>query len=180
MRSIHLNSAKQPFSFAVLLLNCATVTLGGCSFKFSLGESTLDNSAVESSIKQEVARQIGIQVQSVTCPKDVKLGANTTFQCQVEVEQSDAFTVNVKQKDDQGNVDWKIPSELILLTRVEQEIQQGIEKQLDMKVSANCGGKVKVVPQGESFECQVTDPQGATHTAKVTATSNQGDIKWKL
>lgn len=180
MQSIHLSTIKRQFSFAMLLLSCSTVALSGCSFNFKLGGSTLDTTEVEKSIKDGIAQQIGLQVQTASCPQDVKLEVNTTFQCQVKIDRSDSFTVNVKQEDDKGNVNWETPSGLILLTKVEQEIQQGVKNQLDVQVTADCGGKVKVVPSGETFECQVTDPEGKTHTAKVTATSNDGDIKWKI
>src|SRR5690349_16285115 len=138
MQSIHLSIAKRQFSFVILLLTCSTIELTGCSFNLTLGGSTLDPTEVESSIKDGITRQIGVEVQSASCPKDVKLAVNTTFQCQVKIDQSDPFSVDVQQKDDQGNVHWKTPRGLVSLTQVEREIEQGVEKQLGVKVTADC------------------------------------------
>ncbi|HEY9697624.1 MAG TPA: DUF4333 domain-containing protein [Trichocoleus sp.] len=178
--SVTLHTAKRHFSFALLLFSCSTVALTGCSVNFSLGGSTLDTAKVEGMIKEMIPSQLGVEVQSVSCPKDVEIAAGATFQCQVKTEKNDTFAVDVKQEDDQGNVHAETPVGLLSLAKVEQSIQQGVEQKLNQKVTADCGGALKVVPSGETFECQVTDAQGETHTAKVTATSNDGDIRWEI
>lgn len=178
--SVAVHNAKRKFSSALLLLTCSTVALTGCSFNFSFGGSTLDTVKVESMIKEMITSQIGVEVQSVSCPKDVEIAANATFQCQVKTHRDDSFAVDVKQEDDQGNVHAETPSGLLSLAKVEQSIQQGVEQQLNQKVTADCGGALKVVQSGETFECQVTDAQGETHTAKVTATSNDGQVSWEI
>jgi hypothetical protein len=172
MRSINLSVSKQKFNAAILLLACSTLALSGCS-------QTLDEAKVESSIKEGITSQAGLVVESVSCPKDVKIEADATFQCQAKTEKNDSFPVDVKQKDDKGNVAWNL-SGLMPLAKVEQEIQQGVEKKLELKVTADCGGKVKVVRSGDTFECKVTDGEGKEHTAKITATNNDGGFKWEI
>jgi hypothetical protein len=130
------------------------ITLLACSTAALTGcSSTLDESKVEGSIKDGITTQTGLGVKSVSCPKDVKIEAN--------------------------NVEWNVNG-LMSLTKVEQEIQQAIEKKLEMKVTADCDGKVKVVKSGDTFECKVTDSDGKAHAAKITATDNNGGFKWEI
>jgi hypothetical protein len=172
MQSIDRVVSKKKIIFAITLLACSTAALAGCS-------STLDESKVEGSIKDGITTQTGLGVKSVSCPKDVKIEANNVFQCQAKSDKDESFAVDVKQKDDKGNVEWNVNG-LMSLTKVEQEIQQAIEKKLEMKVTADCDGKVKVVKSGDTFECKVTDSDGKAHAAKITATDNNGGFKWEI
>lgn len=178
MRSIH-SSLERHFRFALLLLTCSSVALTGCNASFNVGGS-LDTAKLESAIKDGVSSQTGFAIQSISCPKEIKGEANATFQCQAKTDKNDSFTISVTQKDDKGNVSWKTPVGLLSLTKIEQEIQEGIEKQLQVKVKANCGGAAKVVRAGEAFDCKVTDDQGKAYTAKVTAKDDNGNVSWKI
>lgn len=179
MLSIHHGLNKRPLSVAILLFTCSSVVLAGCNASFSAG-GTPDIAKLESDIKAGVTSQTDFAIQSVSCPKDIKREANTTFQCQAKTDKNESITIDVTQTDDKGNISWKTPTGLVSLVKIEQEIQQGIAKQLQVKTKVNCGGSVKVVRSGETFECQVTDDAGKTHTAKVTAKDDNGRVSWKI
>lgn len=71
------------------------------------GTSTLDVGQVETEIEGGLKQQLNLQSVDVSCPKEVEIKAQSTFQCSVKGD-NDSGTVDVTQKDDQGNISWKL------------------------------------------------------------------------
>lgn len=90
----------------IAALACAPAILlvPGCSF--STGGDTLDSDKLEREIAKGIKEQLSIDA-TVTCPDDVKLTAGDVFECEASSSGSTA-TVTVTQRDDKGNVDWKL------------------------------------------------------------------------
>lgn len=70
--------------------------------------------------------------------------------------------------------------DLLVLPKLEKNIQQGIQEQFGLAVKTNCGGKIRLAKPGETFACKVTDPKGQTQTVNVRVDDNKGNVTWKL
>ena len=172
----HHNSQRSSrISSTAQLVTCSglAVTLIACN-------PTLNHKKLVTAIQEEFTNQTGIAVAAVTCPEDIKIQANDTFDCVIEAKDGSKITAQVVQKDDEGNIAWNTNEGLISLTTLEQSIQNGIQEQLKIKVKADCQGKFKIAYQGESFQCQVADNQGTKKTVNISVKDNQGNVNWEL
>ena len=77
-------------------------------FAAACGESKLDTSRLESQIEKTLADRTGFQIESVTCPDDVKAEKGGTFRCTVSTGRGERAAVNVTQTNDEGGVTWKL------------------------------------------------------------------------
>ena len=87
-------------AFAALAV---TLALGGCS-------RVVDTDELESQISSELQRQAGVTPTSVECPDDVPAEAGGTFNCTATADDGSTATIEVVQKDDQGNLEWEVVS----------------------------------------------------------------------
>jgi hypothetical protein len=72
------------------------------------GSSKLDTSALESQMKQSLAKRTGITIESVACPDDVKAKRGDTFRCTATTSRQEHVVLNVIQEDGEGAVTWKV------------------------------------------------------------------------
>ncbi len=127
-------------------------------------------------------KKAGITVQTVTCPATVQVAAPDPFTCQA-IAEGKTFQVAVNPKtakpQDKNELRWNTQG-LLVLPKLEQTIQQGMQQQFRLEVQVNCGGKVRLAKPGESFQCQVRDRQGQTRPVSVRVEDAQGNVTWKL
>ncbi len=136
---------------------------------------------VEQAIAQNLPREIGVPIQSVSCPDGVILEAGKVFDCKAQIPQGN-FPIRVTVKDAQGTLNFRTQG-ILLLSEAETQLQQSIKKREGMDIKADCGDKVKPFKKvGERFQCKLTRPDGKTGTATITVISEEGkvDAKWKL
>lgn len=69
---------------------------------------TLDTDGLETQLQTDIERQTDSTITAVDCPEDVDVAAGETFECTAEEESGATFTIEVTQRDDQGNVDWAV------------------------------------------------------------------------
>jgi hypothetical protein len=63
--------------------------------------------------------------------------------------------------------------------KLEQDISSGVQEQSDVRVEVACPDQVDW-EKGGSFECDVTDEEGRTKTAKVTMLDEDGQVDWRI
>jgi len=71
------------------------------------GTSTLNVDEAEAQIEKGLQQQLNLPTVDVSCPDEVEIKAQSTFDCPVKAG-NDTGTVEVTQKDDQGNISWKL------------------------------------------------------------------------
>ena len=69
---------------------------------------SLDTSSLESELKTQVENQLNASGLTVSCPDNIKVEAGGTFECTASDPSGQSVTIEVTQKDDQGNVTWKV------------------------------------------------------------------------
>lgn len=128
----------------------------------------------EEKLRQEFAKTKDFTVQAINCPANLTFQAGKNYECQVA---SDAgiFTVVLQMTDAKGDFRWNTKG-LLLLSKLEQYIQQTIKQRGAGDVRVDCGGKARVAKPGEAFQCKVTNLQGQTRSAKVTVKDEQGGV----
>ncbi|MCB0949089.1 MAG: DUF4333 domain-containing protein [Mycobacterium sp.] len=155
--------------------------VAGCQFSFSSGGP--DYKKLESAITDELNKQyssMSEQVSSVECPRPSSSPkAGSSFTCIADLDGNDV-RVEVKFTDDDYNVDFATLDVVFDLTETEKGLSQDISQDYGFNVKVNCGSGLKVVPVGESFECEAVDGRGDTRPVKVTAGGPDNDDTWEV
>lgn len=131
----------------------------------------------ETTLKSIYTNQVGLPLESVTCPADANFDTESTFDCQAKA-QGVTFWIQVESKA--GDFDSKIKGQLINLSKVEALIETTFKEKSNLEVSADCGSKRRVAQVGDVFTCKVTDKQGQVRKAQITLKDNQGNFNVKI
>jgi len=86
---------------ALAIALVVALPIAGC------GTSTLDVDQAEVEIEKGLKQQLKLQTVDVSCPEEVEIKAQSKFKCDVKGDK-DTGTVEVTQKDDQGNISWQL------------------------------------------------------------------------
>jgi hypothetical protein len=138
---------------------------------------TLDHDKIAQSIQQDVIKQGGISLKSVTCPPKIEPKANESFECTGEMDTGYTFTIAVKQKDDQGTVSWDVPNTkgMLNLAKFETSIQEAVQGEVGARPIIRCGGDgYKPVKPGQIFTCKVDVKPAAGAAAAKDAKAQPG------
>lgn len=143
-------------------------------------EKTLETDRVAQAIQQDIIKQGGVSLKSVSCPKGVKPEAQVTFECTGEMDNGYTFTIPVKQQDAQGSVTWDVPHAkgLLNLVKFENLVQEVVQGEIGVRPLIRCGDGYKAVKPGQTFECQMerppepkgTKPAAGAQASKTPAT----------
>lgn len=132
----------------------------------------------EAALKNLYSQQAGVPIDSVKCPENANLKAGGTFVCQAKAEGID-FGIQVKMENDQGKVDTR-PTGVLILGRIEDLLQKTVKERAKFEVTADCGGKLRVLKTGDIFRCKLKDKQGQSKDAEITVKDEQGNIDIKI
>ncbi len=139
-----------------LLLPVTLLALGGCGM-------TLDIAGVEKSIRDGVVQQLGLAMTSVTCPQESRAAkAGDTFECTGKPEIGGSLSVEVTQKDDQGNIAWKVlkSTGLFDMQEAEAAVKKALADQFGTEVELSCGDRWRVGGTGDTFGARARMPTG--------------------
>jgi hypothetical protein len=130
--------------------------------------------ALETKLRFQLADTTKLPIQSITCPVEATVRAGDRFDCQA-VSDGQPFPVNVERTNETGQFKWNTKG-LLLLSKLEQFIQQRVKQQSGIAVTANCGGKIRLAKPGDKFDCNVTDTKGQSRSAKITVKDDQESV----
>ena len=133
----------------------------------------VQHAKVEQSIRETVAAK-GLALTSVTCP-DRPIKKGDTFDCDGVDSDGQHLTFHVEQKDDKGNVDWKLDGMMIN----KQKIGDSIEKAVGAAADVRCPEKTVVMKVGESFTCDL-HVGAQMKKVELTLTDDKGNVSWKI
>ncbi|MCB1189528.1 MAG: DUF4333 domain-containing protein [Leptospiraceae bacterium] len=159
--------------YLLIVIVQVSITLMGCS-------PTIDTQQVEGVIQEGFVQKTGIEVKSISCPKDIKPEPNTTFNCKLKAKDGSEIDLVVTQKDDQGNITWNADKGLISLPKLAKSIDDSIKQQKNIDVNTDCGsGEFKIAHTNDTFDCNITDGTGNTTVAKITVKDEDGNVSWE-
>jgi len=150
----------------------AVVVLAACG-----GGKDLDTRKVERFIGEDAAARLEVLAVSVSCPSTVDAGKDKTFTCTAKAPDSVDVDVKVRQKDEKGNVSWKINARST--SEVVESIEQGIQKQKKTTVTADCPDIIPI-RKGASFTCVVSDEKGGESEVTIVETDDEGSVTWAV
>ncbi len=159
-----------------LLLPAVLIALGACGVK-------VDIAGVEKSIQDGVVQQLGLAMKSVTCPSASRAAkAGDTFECTGQPEIGGSLSVQVTQKDDQGNIEWKVlqSTGLFDMKAAEAAVAKGLADQLGAEVKLSCGERWRLGGEGDTFVCEGEDADGAIPPVTITVKDAEGNIGWSM
>lgn len=133
------------------------VLIAGCG---TLAWSQTKN---ETNVRRSLTR-LGVQVQSVKCPNDVKVGKGVIAYCTATLKSGETVSIKAVQVDSKGNV--RYTSTGMIATAVESQLEAKL-RQTGVTATATCPRHVPIVV-GNHFVCSLRDTAG--HTAHVTVT----------
>ena len=68
----------------------------------------LDTDRAETAIRSGITRQTGVKIDTVRCPDDVEAKRGETFRCVAQASNGQRARVEVRQRDDEGSVSWRL------------------------------------------------------------------------
>ncbi|MBE7380497.1 MAG: DUF4333 domain-containing protein [Leptolyngbya sp. SIO1E4] len=163
--------------YRLALLFGGLLTLTGCF-------NRLDIDAIEREIETEIESQSRrISLAEVRCPRDVYRQSGAYFRCVGHLRPEGQFTINVTQQDNQGTVDWDVPSSQVILNlaKVEAKLQEDFAQQFSKRAIVDCGELYRVNQPGEQFECQVIGGANLGQdavTALLVRVDPEGNLNW--
>lgn len=93
---------------SVLLLSLATAGCGEWSLSFGGLDTGPLEVEVEAGIEEGIGASVGIEIEEVTCPRNVQPRAGDVFVCRATADDGSIATVEVRQVDDEGAVEWEL------------------------------------------------------------------------
>ena len=153
----------------------ATVGLAACGSD----DDQLDITEAEPVIARGLSEQLNVTVDEVICPEKVKRGQGNDFKCTARVGDTQ-LTVDVEQRDDEGNVRYTYAQALIDVKRVERDVGSSISQQTGVTVTVSCGDKRYAVHDvNDTFTCTATS---GTESRDVTITvkDKQGNVDFEV
>jgi len=154
----------------------ALVVLGACGI-------SLDIAGVEKSVQDGIAQQLDLAMSSVTCPSESRAAkAGDTFECTGKPEIGGSISVQVTQKDDLGNIEWKVlkSTGLFDMRETEAAVERGLADQVEAEVEISCGDRWRVGEVGDTFECEGKDADGPIPPVTITVKDAEGNISWAM
>ena len=72
------------------------------------GSSGVPDADLAAAIRSGITRQTGVKIDTVQCPDDVEARRGETFRCVALASNGQRARVEVRQRDDEGSVSWRL------------------------------------------------------------------------
>lgn len=154
----------------------AAVAVAGCSASVEVGGTGFDRDKAERTIKDLVAEQIGAQVRAVDCPADVDVKTGNRIRCTVAGIDGSKGPVNVRFKNDDGDV--RVSAPLLHVREAEQAISGQITAKLGGQTLVRCP-EIIPVATGRTVRCRATKG-GETRPVEVVLTDAAGHFRYRV
>ncbi len=133
----------------------------------------------EAALKNIYTQQIGVPIESVTCPENANFKAGSTFECEAKA-QGVNFGIQVNMENEQGKFNTKVKGLLLNLSKIEEKLQATLKEKAGTDVTADCGGKLRAAKTGDTFTCQLKNKEGQTRNVQITVKNEKGELNVKL
>lgn len=167
-----LNGGNAPSPSASIV---ATPTSTPSPTAVSKSQATQD---LESRLSKAFTNVTKVPIASVDCPAQFDIKAGNRFNCQAASD-GQSFTLVVELTNPDGQFRWNTQG-LLVLPKLEQFIQNRIRAKGGPDVTADCGGKIRVVQSGDTFECKVAGAQVQPRFAQIKVKDEQGGVDISL
>jgi hypothetical protein len=153
----------------LLVAGIAALTATGC------GEQRIDVKKSAKLIQSAVEEQVGADVKSISCPKEVKVKAKATFTCAVTGRDGTKGTATVTQTDGKGTI--RVAAPFLHKDEAELSIQNDLRKRAP-RATVVCPDII-VVKAGGTFVCRANLGE-INATVKATQTNASGNFRYTV
>lgn len=136
------------------------------------GTLSWSQSKNEANVRSPLTK-LGVQVQSVKCPSDVKIGRGVVTYCTATLTSGETLSIKAVQIDGKGNVSYT--STVMVATAVGSQMEAKLS-QTGVTATATCPRHVPVVV-GNQFVCSLRDTAGHAAHVSVTIIDSTGDFR---
>ena len=143
----------------------------------SCGTTRIDAGKSERFIRSVVSGQVGARVASVTCPENVDVEKGATFTCAVRGTDGSKGSVEVTQKDDDGNVQVDAP--FLHVREAEAVMAKELGRQVDEASLTIACPEIIVVRKDRRFECTAT-AAGKSREVAARLIDDAGQFSYRL
>ena len=137
-------------------------------------EKPAEVTAVETQVKNLVAKTGNFTVQAVNCPANMSPQTSDRYDCQVQSDIG-SFVVVVQPTGQAGEFRWSTKG-LLLVSKLAPLIEKNFATTDSGKVNVDCGTAARIAKAGETFDCKIVDTSGTARTARVTVRDDQGNV----
>ena len=111
--------------------------------------------------------EVEIKTKSVDCPAERPAKKDDAFQCTVTTDNDVKVTVDVKQKDDQGNIGFDVGKQVFTSVKVVPELENGLRSnQAASVVKVTCPKAIAITDGNGTLTCEAI-ADDAKYTIKV-------------
>jgi hypothetical protein len=142
---------------------------GGC------GEQRIDVAKSAKLIQSAVEEQVGAEVRSISCPKEVKVKAKAAFTCAVTGRDGTKGAATVTQTDGKGTI--RVSAPFLHKDEAELSIQTDLRKRAP-RATVVCPDIV-IVEAGGKFACQANLGE-INATIDATQTNASGSFRYSV
>lgn len=138
---------------------------------------------VQASIREDVARHFGLEVDRVECPPAPRaVAAGDRFECTARTGGGATVPVVVTQIDAEGQLRFELGEieGVLVRERLAAEIRAGLVAQTRVEAAVDCGAGLDDTAPGESLECFATDAEGRRAAVRVEVRNRAGAVSWSL
>lgn len=171
-----------PHSHMRLMIRTALLVTGALTLTSCFNR--LDTRAIESELEAEIESQgRRLSLAGVQCPRQITRQSGAYFRCVGDLRPEGQFTINVVQTDNQGGIEWDVPSSAVILNmaKIEDKLQQAFAQAFAKRASLNCGDLYRLNQPGDQFECEVVGGVAVGQeqvTALFVKVTPEGDLDW--
>lgn len=137
------------------------------------GSSTLDSSKAVQTIESGIQQATGEHV-TATCPSNIPVSKGHTTVCTVTAADGTKATVQIVQRNTNGNVSFTSP--VVNTLNLEQQIATSAERQSGATVKVTCPDLYEVTHTPQLEQCKATTQKGTSVSVPVTVTQSGGQF----
>lgn len=131
----------------------------------------IDANKLQDSITSDLSSKNVTNV-TVSCPTDKAAKTGEDFTCSID-DGGKKFTVNVHQKDDEGNVEWKLDGLILDTTKIVDDAKKQMPS-----ANISCPKKGVLVKNGDTYTCPVTGQEGYK-AIEISVGAEGSGVSWK-
>ena len=116
-----------------------------------------------------------LKLKTLDCPKGRPVKSGDVFTCTGMSIEGQPVTIQVTQKDDEGNVQWELQGMILEVAKIKSDILP----KLGDGIALACPHEVTVTAIGETTTCKITK-DGETGQLHITMDDAQGNVSYKV
>jgi hypothetical protein len=168
-----------PRTFRIVAAFFPVFSLAACSVSASAGKK-IDGKEIEKVAMEKFGTNYGeLKIDKIACPDKIEIKAEAISECKISIVNTE-IRLQVTQKDDKGNLSFKILDALMGVKKMESSLTSQLMKTKNIEAKISCGEAEYVShAPGDVFTCAATTAKGEQKIS-ITVKDATGNVDWEL